>query len=127
MHRCVRCGTIYPDTDNSIMQGCKCGSHFFFFVKTKEEALQVDRMEDELKQKETSLESEIVKKIKKIKGRKRIPKKFAIETVRIPEEGVYEINIDALMKKKPLIILEKKGIYIIRLSTAFEGVSVREK
>jgi predicted nucleic acid-binding Zn-ribbon protein len=45
---------------------------------------------------------------------------FSIETVRSPIEGVYEINIEALMKKKPLIILEKGRAYIIHLPSVFE-------
>jgi len=125
MHRCIRCGTIYTDTDNSILKGCTCGSHFFFFVKSEQEALKVDKMEKELEMKETSLEKEITKQLKKAKSKK-APKKLKIETVRIPREGVYEINIDALMKKKPLIILQKEGIYLIHLDTAFEKIPVRE-
>jgi predicted nucleic acid-binding Zn-ribbon protein len=46
---------------------------------------------------------------------------FGIETVRMPKDGVFQINIDALMKKRPVIVLEKGGIYIIQLPQAFEN------
>ena len=49
--------------------------------------------------------------------------KFGIETVRITKKGIYEINIDALMKRRPLIILEKGKIYLIHLPSAFERFS----
>jgi predicted nucleic acid-binding Zn-ribbon protein len=46
---------------------------------------------------------------------------FGIETVRVPREGVYEINIDALMKKRPVIVLERGNVYFIHLPSAFEA------
>jgi predicted nucleic acid-binding Zn-ribbon protein len=45
---------------------------------------------------------------------------FGIETVRVPRDGVYEINIDALMKNKPIIVLERGNVYFIHLPSAFE-------
>ena len=48
---------------------------------------------------------------------------FGIETVRMPNEGVYEINIDALMRKRPIILLERGGIYVIHLPQAFQAES----
>lgn len=122
MHKCIRCGAIYEDKDISILKGCKCGSKFFLFLRHPEDALAIQKIEEELKTKRTSLEKEIRKKIKikkeEIKKEKKI--KFGIETVRIPKEGVYEIDIDALMKKQPLIILEKERVYFIHLPSVFE-------
>lgn len=45
---------------------------------------------------------------------------FGIETIRVPKDGVYEINIDALMKKKPIIVLERGKVYFIHLPSVFE-------
>ena len=45
---------------------------------------------------------------------------FGIETIRMPRDGVYEINIDALMKKKPIIVLESGNVYFIHLPSAFD-------
>jgi len=60
----------------------------------------------------------------KVKG---LPRpKFGIETIRVPREGVYEINIDALMQKRPIIVLEKGTVYFIHLPSVFEKVKVRE-
>lgn len=127
MHRCVKCGTVYGNADNSILTGCnKCGSNYFFYLRSEKDVEQVMEMQKELEKKETTFEKEIDKQIKKIKSRRKVrTKKFGIETIRIPAEGVYEINIDGLMKRRPLIILEKKRAYIIHLTSAFERIARR--
>jgi predicted nucleic acid-binding Zn-ribbon protein len=140
-HRCVRCGAVFQDEDPSILRGCsKCGSIFFLMMKDAQDLRQIEDMKRELESKDTNLEAEITRQIEEkkteerkvtqtgpgiklakvsqpVKGRKG---KFGIETVKIPKEGVYEINIDALMKKRPLVILEKGKIYLIHLPSAFE-------
>lgn len=147
-HKCLRCGNVYQDNDSSILRGCtSCGSIFFLYMRVPQDAQQIEEIQRELQAKDTTLEKELTKKIeekkleiekekkeieveveeeikeeikaKKVKPKKR-RKKFGIETVRIPKEGVYEIDIDALMKRRPLIILEKGRIYLIHLPSAFE-------
>lgn len=130
MHKCVRCGEVYQDNDESILRGCtNCGSIFFLYLRTLEDSQQLEEIKKELEEKKTTLEEEIEKKIKEIKEerkveekivKKRVKPKFGIETVRIPKEGVYEINLDALMKKRPLIILEKGKVYFVHLPSVFE-------
>jgi predicted nucleic acid-binding Zn-ribbon protein len=125
----VRCGEVFQDNDESILRGCtRCGSIFFLYLKTPEEIQQFEEIKKELEEKKTTLEEEIEKKIKEIKEERKVEKrkikkpKFGIETIRIPKEGVYEINLDALMKKRPLIILEKGKIYFVHLPSVFEKV-----
>jgi predicted nucleic acid-binding Zn-ribbon protein len=147
MHKCVRCGLIYEDNDATILRGCKCGSVFFLLMRTQKDAEEIKQMQQELETKQTTLEEELTKKIEETKsiateeelkeelepvvaGKKqkeeviekikRARKKFGIETLRMPKEGVYEINIDALMKKRPLVILEKGSVYIIHLPSVFD-------
>lgn len=151
-HKCLRCGNVFSDHDGTILQGCTgCGSRFFLYVKSVSDARNIEEKIEEinkdLEKKDTTLEEEIEKKIEEEKQKlespeqelveqeAEIPKakhakprareriiKFGVETVRIPKEGVYEINIDALMKKRPLIILERGKIYLIHLESAFEEV-----
>ena len=135
MHKCVRCGTSYQDDDSSILRGCtKCGSIFFLYLRDQQDVIQAREIEKELEAKDTTLEKELTKKIEEEKRKEEekveeIPEKkvrkieFGIETVRIPREGVYEINLDALMKKRPLIILEKGKVYFIHLPSVFEAGS----
>lgn len=131
MHRCVRCGAVYQDNDSSVLQGCNCGSKFFLYMRNQRDDVEIKKIERELKTKKTTLEKEIKRKIKikkteRRKTKKKIkPKKvrvirFGIETVRIPREGVYEIDLDALLKKQPLIVLEKGRVYFVHLPSVFE-------
>ena len=150
MHKCVRCGSVFEDNDSTILRGCKCGSIFFLMMKTQKDAEEIKQMQQELQTKETTLEKELTKKIEEskfvpieeqpveeelkpviagekktmqkevIRRVKKARKKFGIETLKMPKEGVYEINIDALMKKRPLVILEKGRVYIIHLPSAFD-------
>jgi len=73
-------------------------------------------------------ESKMPKMAKKAAAKAQmLPKqKFGIETIRVPREGVYEINIDALLQKRPIIVLEKGRVYFIHLPSVFEKVKVRE-
>jgi predicted nucleic acid-binding Zn-ribbon protein len=147
MHKCVRCGSIFQDNDSSILRGCvTCGSIFFLYIKNQQQAREIQKIQEELEAKETTLEEELTKHIEKKKAevekekgkilageekverkaKKKIKKpKFGIETIRIIREGVYEINLDALMKKKPLIIFEKGKVYFIHLPSVFETIKTR--
>lgn len=117
-HKCIRCGKVYEDNDKSLLTGCECGSVFFMYMKTPEQVKYIEEIESELRERETSLEKELKRGIKK---------KFGIETIKTKKEGIYEINIDALMKRKPLIILEKGKTYIIHLPSVFERFRRKQK
>lgn len=198
MHKCVRCGSIYEDNDSNILRGCTgCGGIFFLYIKGEADARQLDAMQRELQERDTTLEKELVKQIEKRRSKKRAEEKvkkkikkkvkakvkkkirkklrkkvgkkkprkeklikkkirkervekekvekpekrirkevikigkekfavediFGIETVRVPKDGVYEINIDALMKKRPVIVLERGHVYFIHLPLLFEELS----
>ena len=148
MHKCVRCGNVFEDNDNSILRGCSsCGSVFFVYVKDSMSKV-VESVNDQLKKKDTTLEKELEKQIRKRKSVKREkvtvtkPEKttkkqviivggkkyavediFGMETVKMPKDGVYEINIDALMRDKPVIILEKGKVFFIHLPELFERLA----
>jgi len=154
-HKCLRCGAIYQDNDSNILRGCtKCGSIFFLYMKTQQEEQQLQKIEEELQRKDTTFEEELSKQLQEKKAEPiaameevryevelPMPKmsrkaakeakkirtpKFGIETIRVPREGVYEINIEALMEKRPIIVLEKGKVYFIHLPSAFEKVRARE-
>lgn len=139
MHKCVRCGASYEDNDATILRGCKCGSIFFLFMKSHADEDKIQEIENELEKQDTTLEKELEKKIEERKteedkelkiGKTRKAEveeiNFGVETVRIPKEGVYEINLEALMKNKPMIILERGKVYFIHLPSVFDRVKERE-
>jgi len=79
-------------------------------------------IEKELNIQKTTLESELEKEfIKTVTGNNH----FGVETIKNPIDGVYEINLDALMKKQPLVILKQGRTYLIHLPSAFEKVKER--
>lgn len=157
-HQCVRCGSIYEDNDASILRGCKCGSIFFMYLRSLADSEKIKTLDAKLKQKDSSLEKELAKRIEEKKKAEDVeakevvaeeaateelkvepaaetkPKrkgeveevKFGIETIRIPREGVYEINIDGLMKDQPVVILERGKVYFIHLPSIFDKVKEKE-
>lgn len=118
-HQCIRCGSVYENNDSSILSGCNCGSVFFAYIKSQKDVEKLKKIEEELEKQQTTLESEVEKQVKSAEP------KFGVETIKIPQEGVYEINIDALMRNQPLIVLKKDETYLIHLSSVFEKVRVR--
>jgi predicted nucleic acid-binding Zn-ribbon protein len=138
-HKCVRCGITFEDNDTNILRGCpKCGSVFFLYVKGEEDVKEIKAIEEELKHKETTLEEQLEKQIEKERKKEKKEEKkeeeiqvlepsveevkFGVETIRVPKEGVYEINIEGLLRKRPLIILERGRVYFIHLPSLFGRV-----
>ena len=110
-HKCLRCGAVYEDNDPSILKGCNCGSVFFMYFRSIEDLKRFEEMNKKLKKKKTTLEKEIKRKIKKMPE---------IETVTTVKEGVYKINVNALMNGQPFIIHERGKAYLIHLPSVFE-------
>ncbi|MEM5777032.1 MAG: Zn-ribbon containing protein [Candidatus Aenigmatarchaeota archaeon] len=121
-HKCLRCGKIYEDNDPQVINGCICGSIFFFYIKDKAHVEKFEEIEKTLDIQKTTLESELEREfIKTIAGENH----FGVETIKNPIDGVYEINLDALMKKQPLVILKQGRTYLIHLPSVFEKVKER--
>ncbi len=120
-HKCVRCGTSYDDKDEAILEGCKdCGSKLFFFVKTEkeledlEEDETVEEIEEMPEEEKEQFEKDILTSFRmKFKGK--------LETVRVEKSGVYDINIDALLRKRPVVVYYDRGKkYDIDLTSVFK-------
>ncbi len=121
-HKCLRCNKIYEDNDPSVIKGCDCGSIFFFYIRDKSEFDKFQEIQQNLENQKTSLEFELEKEFIKSQNDKN---HFGVETIKNPIDGVYEINLDALMKKQPLVILKQGKTYLIHLPSAFEKVKER--
>lgn len=94
------------------------------YIRTQQDTEKLNEIEKELESRNTTLTAEIEKKISKPKEAEG-EKEETVETVKIPKEGVYEINLDALMKKEPLIILKQGKTYLVHLPSVFEQVKER--
>lgn len=119
-HQCVHCGKMYEVASKELLEGCSCGSHFFFFIR-KEQF-------DKLKENKISLELEgvdkkqVEKDVREMIGaeREEIPVILDFESVRVTEPGKFEIDIVNLFnKKRPLIYKLEEGKYIIDLASSF--------
>ena len=122
MHQCINCKKLYGDDTVPIMEGCACGGRLFLFVKHAEDINRVEEIKEELEERIEEIakeQKEAVTDEKEIKPIKGEEKKFGIETIRIKDIGVYEINIEALMRGRPIVVLSKGGSYIISLPSAF--------
>ncbi len=111
VHKCLKCGAVYDDNDKRLVNGCpKCGSFFFAYIKEAKTVKEYKKLVEKTKKKDEDVTKEL----------QEMAKKFGVETIRIPKDGVYEINVDALMKKEPLIVLVKQGTYFVYLPSVFE-------
>lgn len=121
-HKCLRCNKIYEDNDSSVIRGCECGSIFFFYIRDRNEVEKLQEIQQTLEAQKTNLEFELEKEFIKSQNDKN---HFGVETIKNPIDGVYEINLDALMKKQPLVILKHGSTYIIHLPSVFDKVKER--
>lgn len=66
--------------------------------------------------------SPVLKKRRIFNRIRRDREKFGVETVREPKKGVYEINLDGLMRKQPLVIMEQGPVFLIHFPSTFQKV-----
>ena len=120
-HQCVRCGIFYDDGAKELLEGCSCGSKFFFFMSKK--ALE------KVKEVSTKLTKEdraqIEEDIKDITGAKEddAPVYLDIESIRVLKPGKYELDLVDMFKGNPLIYKYGDGKYIIDLASTFEAMN----
>lgn len=113
----MNCGKIYEDGAEELMEGCECGSTLFLYQREFEDK----RDEEELHSERDNIIQEIddfIKGVKsKIKEKSKI--KFDMESIKVLEDGVYEIKLRKLLDKAPLIIEIKEGKYHVHLASVF--------
>lgn len=116
-NQCVHCGKMYEDAAKELLEGCSCGSHFFFFVKKQQL--------EELKQKTIELQEVDKKKVEKdvremigLEEEKEAPVILDLESVRVTGPGKFELDlVNLFSKKRPLIFKLQEGKYIIDLAS----------
>lgn len=111
-----------------MLEGCSCGSHFFFFIKQEQyEALKNRKIPTiELKQEE---KQKIEKDVREMIGAEKedVPIILDLESVKVLGEGRFEIDVVNLFnKKRPLIYKLEEGKYIIDLASTLQRVSPDE-
>ncbi len=119
-HQCVRCGHLYPAGSKELLEGCKCGGRFFFFVK--DEAIsQAKELNKNLSRGE---KEQIEKDVLEIVGDKvdqDSPIILDFESIRVNKPGKYDLDLVAMFKKKPLIYKLDDGKYVIDIVSTFQS------
>ena len=116
-HQCVRCGKFYPDASKEILEGCSCGSRFFFFVK--HEALEELKKETEELTPEDR--EEITQDIQDMVGLgDEKPIILDLESIRVSSPGKFEIDLVNVFKRKPLVYKLEEGKYFIDIASSFQ-------
>ncbi|HLD37712.1 MAG TPA: Zn-ribbon containing protein [Candidatus Nanoarchaeia archaeon] len=116
-HQCVHCGKIYQKVSKELLEGCDCGSHFFFFLKDEQLAnLKKNQPAIELNEGEKTRIEQDVRDM--IGLEEEAPVILDLESVRIIKEGKFEIDlVNVFNKKRPLVYKLEEGKYIIDLAS----------
>jgi hypothetical protein len=133
-HKCTRCEHIFKDGDIEILNGCpNCGWNKFLYVHNEPE------QEDELKSQEEQPEKKALKEIdefltdqgdevEEIAETEEELDQDRIESLRINEPGSYELNLEALLERKEIIMAMKEdGKYVVHLPSVFDTEKDKKK
>jgi len=125
-HKCVHCGQVYLDGSRELLEGCKCGSRFFFYFNEEQmKKLEKTSIEELPKEEKTKVEKEI-RNIIGVDEEKPVILDF--ETIRVIKPGKFEIDlINLFSKERPLIYKLEEGKYIIDLATSFRKWQEKKK
>jgi len=119
---------MYEIASNEIIEGCSCGSHFFFFIKKEQfEALKQKKIP--IIELGLSDRERVEKEVREIIGAEQedIPVILDLESVRVSGPGKFEIDIVSLFNKnRPLIYKLEEGKYIIDLASTFQAADKKK-
>lgn len=119
----MHCGKLYEIASKELLEGCSCGSHFFFFIKQEQlESLRNRNIPTiELKKEE---KQRIEKDVREMIGAEKedVPVILDLESVKVLGEGKFEIDVVNLFsKKRPLIYKLEEGKYVIDLASTIKA------
>lgn len=120
-HQCVHCSKIYPNAAKELLDGCECGSHFFFYIR--DEYLEKLKTPVEVEFKEAE-KKDIEQEVREMIGveDEDTPVILDLESIRILGPGKFEIDVVSLFNRnKPLIYKLEEGKYIIDLASTLNA------
>ncbi len=119
-HQCVHCGKIYPNASKELLEGCSCGSKFFFYIQDS----KVKELNTRIKELDHIDKVEIEKEVREMVGEENeeTPVILDLESIRVIGPGRYEIDVVNLFnKKRPLIFKLEEGKYIIDIASTLKS------
>lgn len=149
-YKCNLCGKLYaessPELRDVMLRGsCICGKRFLMYIRKdrQEKPVRFETTPEEkimepspyLPQKTPAMREVVQEKpaakpeagpldwlernfVKATKGEESMY--LSIETIKILEEGKYQIDITSLMSGKPLIVQDEAGVYYIDIPYAMK-------
>ncbi len=125
-HQCVHCKQVYPDASKELLEGCVCGSKFFFYVRKE----QLQQLQEKIVELESLDKEEVEEDIREMIGAldEDYPVILDLESIRVVGPGKFEIDIiNLLTKKRPLIYKLEEGKYVIDIaSSMLQGLKKKE-
>lgn len=109
---------MYETASRELLEGCSCGSHFFFFVRQNDLNILKQETARLTKQEKHEIEHD-VREILGIDKEEEKPIILDFESIRITKPGKFEIDLVNLFKKNPLVFKIEEGKYIIDLASTF--------
>ena len=135
-HKCTRCENIFKDGAVEILNGCpNCGWNKFLFVHDEPGAVPESKTEGEEEQPAKKFIKEIDEfladqgvKVEEIEKIEQDPEDERIESIRIMGPGSYELNLEALLERKEIIMaLKEDGTYMVHLPSVFDKKKKKKK
>lgn len=135
-HKCTRCEKIFKDGAVEILNGCpNCGWNKFLYVHDEPHEVKKSATEGEgeqpskksIKDIDEFLEDQGIKVDEVVKTEQE-PEDERIESVRIMGPGSYELNLEALLERKEIIMaLKEDGTYMVHLPSVFDNKKKKKK
>ncbi|MBM3308869.1 MAG: hypothetical protein FJY77_01315 [Candidatus Altiarchaeales archaeon] len=147
-YKCNVCGKLYLETspelrDVMLRGSCSCGKRFLMYIRrdvsrpvrmepSPEQVIMESKPSPYLPQKKPEI-IEVKKEAEPAKDKlewlgkdfvkiasKEEPIFLSIETIKILEEGKYQIDVTSLMGGKPVIVQDENGVYYIDVPYAMK-------
>ena len=108
---------MYEDGSAELLQGCKCGGKFFFYMKKQD----IKKVQDMTVQLTKDDRKQMEKDALDLVGEKQptMPVVLDLESIRVLKPGKFEIDLVDLFKGKPLVYKLEDGKYIIDIVSTF--------
>ena len=123
-HRCIKCGKVYQDVSDTLINGCECGNRYFFFFKSEDMKIQ-NEFEKLSNEERLEIEQEVEELIPLADDN--MPVILDIESINVDRPGKFEIDLVNLFKRKPVIYKAGEGKYFIDIASTFQLMSGRKR
>lgn len=118
----MNCGREYSEDSDELIEGCECGSSLFLFQKEGEDAHEVEDLKEERDEVLNEIDSFLDQMDEGGEDAEDNTSRisFDLESIKVIEEGVYEINVKKLLKHVPLVVEIMDSGYYVHLPSVFK-------